>query len=126
MDGGAGGAVGVGRERGGVDLGVGAALREIAQRAAGDGDVTGSEVRAGFAEGEGDGGSLTGLEGRLVGGDDDGGAQRVDGVVVGGGGATASVARGVGDAGVVQRDEVGGVLDIGRRREGGGPGATAV
>ena len=46
--------VGVGREGGGVDERVGGALREVAERAADDGDVRRREVAAGLAQGEGD------------------------------------------------------------------------
>ena len=52
--------------------------------------------------------------------------QRVDRVIVGDGGADAGIARRIGHAGVVQRDDVGGVLDVRRRGEGRRPGDAAV
>ena len=53
-------------------------------------------------------------------------AHRIDGVVVGIGGAAAGVAGQVGHAGVVQRDEVGRVVDARGRRKRRGPGDAAV
>ena len=54
------------------------------------------------------------------------GRWRVDRVVVGVGGAGAGIARRVDHTGIVQRDDVGGVGDVGRRGEGRRPGDAAV
>ena len=79
-----GGAVGGGGEHGGVHVlsaAVHAHMGQSAQAAAADFDVASREVAAGFTQGEGDGGGLSGSQAGLVAADGDGGGRRVVAVV---------------------------------------------
>src|SRR5690606_10271571 len=119
------GDVGVrGRESGAEGAGV--AAGGGGQGAVGHAEVGAGQPADGLAEGDGDGGCFAGRQSRVGHHDAGGRAQGVDGVGIGIGAAAAGVAGGIGVTGVVQADQVAGVLDIGVRREGGGPGDAAV
>ena len=114
--------VDAGREGAGPDDAVGAAER--AQAAVLYGDVGVAEVADLLAEGDGQRGGLTGLEG-FVGQLDRGRGGQGFHAVVAAGGCGAQVVRQVGVVGQ-HFDHVGGVFNAGRRCEGGGPGQAAV
>ena len=102
------------------------AAAEVAQTAVSHNEVTNIQPRHRFAEGNDDRGALAHRQRRVV--HHNGGCRTlgVDGVVVGVGGAAANVARCVGDPGIVQGDQVGGVTGVGGWRERRRPRDAAV